>query len=189
MDNLFSSQIQTLFFSLFSRLMDKMESNTTSETITPTWVREGQRGGTGQTNSSYSGTASNSSFDSLILQAAEKYDVDPLLVKAVIHAESNFNPSAVSSAGATGLMQLMPATAAGLGVTNSLDPVQNIFGGTKLLSQLLNRYDGNVSLALAAYNAGPGAVDRYGGIPPYTETQIYVPRVLEYYRSEHIWDA
>lgn len=114
----------------------------------------------------------------LVAEAAERYGVDPALIAGVIEAESGFDPNAVSPAGATGLMQLMDATARGLGVTDRLDPRQNVLGGTKLLGQLLARYGGDVRLALAAYNAGPGAVDRYGGIPPYAETQRYVPRVL-----------
>ena len=103
--------------------------------------------------------------------------VDEALIRAVIHAESAFNAGAISSKGATGLMQLMPATAADLGVDDRLDPSKNIAGGSRYLEQLLALYDGDERLATAAYNAGPGAVARYSGIPPYTETQNYVSRV------------
>ena len=117
-------------------------------------------------------------YDNIILAAAKKYGVDPNLVKSVIKAESNFNPSAGSSAGARGLMQLMPATAAGLGCNNTSDPRQNIFAGTKYLSQMLKAQKGNVKLALASYNAGPGNVAKYGGVPPFAETQAYVKKIL-----------
>lgn len=103
--------------------------------------------------------------------------VDEALIRAVIHAESAFNAGAISSKGATGLMQLMPATAADLGVDDRLNPSENIAGGSRYLEQLLALYDGDERLATAAYNAGPGAVARYSGIPPYTETQNYVSRV------------
>lgn len=118
-------------------------------------------------------------FAPLIQQAAQKYGVDPDLISAVIQAESSFNPHAISRVGAQGLMQLMPATARALGVTNAFDPAQNIEGGTKYLRQLLDQFGGNEALAVAAYNAGPNAVKKYGNnIPPYQETQNYVKRVL-----------
>lgn len=122
-------------------------------------------------------------IDYIIKEKADKYNIDESLIKAVIKAESGFNPNAVSKAGASGLMQLMPGTARGLGVEDIFDVEQNIEGGAKYLRGMLDRFDGDKSLALAAYNAGPNAVKRYGGIPPYQETQNYVKRVLSYERN------
>jgi soluble lytic murein transglycosylase len=121
-------------------------------------------------------------YDRLIYQVASRHRVQPALVKAVIAAESNFKPNAVSRVGAQGLMQLMPATAAELGVERPFAVIDNMEGGARYLRLMLDRY-GDVTRALAAYNAGPTAVDRYGGVPPYPETQAYVARVLEYYRG------
>lgn len=123
------------------------------------------------------------SFAALFREAEARWGLPAGLVEAVAKAESGFNPQAVSRAGALGLMQLMPATARGLGVANPLDPAQNVEGGARYLRELLDRFDGNVALALAAYNAGPGAVARYGGVPPYQETQTYVNRVLAYMQA------
>lgn len=118
-------------------------------------------------------------FESLIADAATRHSVEPGLVRAVIRAESGFNPRAVSRAGAQGLMQLMPETARGLGVRDAFDPAQNIEGGTRYLRHLLDQF-GDTHLAIAAYNAGPGSVKRYGGVPPFPETQAYVRRVQSY---------
>jgi soluble lytic murein transglycosylase-like protein len=119
--------------------------------------------------------------------AAAKYGLDPALLRGLIRQESNFNPNAGSPAGAQGLCQLMPGTAAALGCTNVHDPAQNIDAGARYLRQQLDAFGGDVSKALAAYNAGPGAVQRYGGVPPYAETQNYVRQVQAYadqYRSQ-----
>jgi soluble lytic murein transglycosylase-like protein len=112
-----------------------------------------------------------------ITAAARKYGLDPALLAGLVKQESGFNPTAGSPAGARGLTQLMPGTAAGLGVTNVLDPAQSLDGGAKYLRQQLDAFGGDVARALAAYNAGPGAVNRYGGVPPYAETQNYVRAV------------
>ena len=118
------------------------------------------------------------SLDHLIYSMAQKYGVNPDLIQQVVRAESGFNAKATSSAGAMGLMQLMPSTAASYGVQNAYDPIQNLDGGTHFLKDLLDRFDGNIPLTLAAYNAGPGAVEKYNGVPPYKETQAYVQKIM-----------
>jgi soluble lytic murein transglycosylase-like protein len=122
-------------------------------------------------------------YEHIISTCATKYGVNPCLIKAVIHAESGYNPNAVSRKGASGLMQLMPGTARSLKVSNSFDPQDNVEGGVKYLRFLLDTFRGDVSLAVAAYNAGLNKVAKYGGIPPYNETRTYVNRVLSYMQS------
>jgi len=128
-------------------------------------------------------------YERAIFEAARRHRVDPNLIKAVIHVESGFNPRAVSPKGAKGLMQLMPGTARGLGVSNVFDTDQNLMGTAKLITQHLSTYSRNndeieaLVLSLAAYNAGPGAVRRFGGVPPYRETQNYVKKVMSTYRQ------
>jgi soluble lytic murein transglycosylase-like protein len=130
----------------------------------------------------------SSEYEGLIAQAAARNGLDPAVLHGLIQQESGFNPSATSGAGAQGLTQLMPATASSMGVSNPLDPAESIEGGARYLGQLMSQFGGNTADALAAYNAGPGAVQQYGGVPPYAETQSYVSSVLGYaesYRQSH----
>jgi soluble lytic murein transglycosylase-like protein len=175
-DSYFSSQMQVTMMQAMMKLLTRMmeKSGSAGESSMADLF--------GLSSTSNNKSASTDDFQKIIAKASAKYGVDSSLVEAVIQTESNFDPFAISSAGAEGLMQLMPATAEGLGVSDSMDPEQNVDGGVKLLQSLLNSYDGNVSLALAAYNAGPGAVAKYDGIPPYKETQAYVQRVLAAYK-------
>jgi soluble lytic murein transglycosylase-like protein len=127
--------------------------------------------------------AAGTDVRALAIAAAQRHGLDPNLVLAVVGVESAFQPDAVSHKGAQGLMQLMPATARELGVTDALDPAQNLDGGTRYLRMLMAQYGGDLGKALAAYNAGPGAVKRHGGVPPYRETHHYINRVLKRYQG------
>jgi len=120
-------------------------------------------------------------FDPIISEASKKYAHEAPLIKAVIKAESDFDPNAMSHKGARGLMQIMPMNYRLLNVENPFDPQQNIDGGARYLREMMDRYNGKLNLSLAAYNAGPGAVDKYGGVPPYPETNEYIERVMKYY--------
>jgi len=135
----------------------------------------------GSTSSMGPRRASVSSYDDLISDAADRHGVDFSLIKAIIRAESNFNPEAVSKKGAMGLMQIMPENLKTLKIRDPFDPRENIMGGVRYVKQLLRRFNGEISLTLAAYNAGPSAVDRYKTIPPYPETEAYVKKVLKFY--------
>jgi soluble lytic murein transglycosylase-like protein len=125
-------------------------------------------------------TTGSDSYNSIINAAATQYGIDPSVLEGLVHQESGFNPDAVSSAGAQGLTQVMPENDAADGITDPFDPTQSIYGGAKQLSEDLSEFNGNVSDALAAYNAGSAAVEQYGGIPPYAQTQNYVADVLSY---------
>jgi soluble lytic murein transglycosylase-like protein len=152
--------------------------------VTDTFTSSSSSANTTAANATSSGSVSSpKNLEEYFKEASETYGVDINLLKAIARQESNFNPSATSSAGAMGVMQLMPSTAKGLGVTNAYDAQENIMGGAKLMAQNLKKYNGDVSLALAAYNAGGGNVDKYGGIPPFKETQNYVKKVLGYYQN------
>lgn len=136
-----------------------------------------------RTRLKFAASVNPAEYDQIIKTYADKYGVNQSLIKAVIHAESGYNPKAVSPKGASGLMQLMPGTARSLKVSNSFDPKDNVEGGVKYLRFLLDTFRGDVSLAVAAYNAGLNKVAKFGGIPPYAETRTYVNRVLSYMQS------
>lgn len=158
------------------------KSNLTFEQLLAT-LSGGSSTGYAQSPSKVPYTGSEADFAGIVKDASTTYGVDEDLIRSVIRQESGFNPNAESYCGAMGLMQLMPETAADLGVKNPRDPRENIMGGVKYLKSLLDRFGGNITKALAAYNAGPGAVEQHGGVPPYPETQNYVRSILGMYED------
>ena len=159
------------------------DSQNVSTIDTAAAVTSGSQASSAASTSGNTSSSSSTSLDAYFEEAAAKYNVDVKLLKAIAHAESNFNPNATSSSGAMGVMQLMSSTAKSLGITDAYNAYDNIMGGAKVISQHLANYNGDVSLALAAYNAGSGNVAKYGGVPPFTETQNYIKKVLAYYEG------
>ena len=175
---MFNSMMVQLQRNLYENVLDKLQTALAGNHSYGT-------GGVGSGNLK----AHPSQFDAIFEEIGQRYQLDPALLKAVAQAESGFSADAVSKVGAKGMMQLMDSTAEALGVDDVFDPVQNIDGGARYLKAMLDRYNGDVSLALAAYNAGPGAVDKWGGLPPFQETQAYIPRVLNLHQQYHDWVA
>lgn len=161
----------------FQKILDATSEKNYGQSTTGNYNQYGQYG----IPSSSGEKVSHGEIDNLIEKYAAQSNIDPNFVKAVVRHESGFNPKAKSPCGAMGLMQLMPSTAKGLGVTNAYDAEQNIYGGTRYLKGLMDRFGNNKELALAAYNAGPNAVKKYNGIPPYRETQNYVKNIMATY--------
>ncbi len=157
--------------------------NLVSEKVPDQLHDEEQTVGVENTLASVWGKKAEKMFHPIITQVANQYEVDPALIKAIIWAESSFNPNAVSQKGAIGLMQLMPATAKSLGVEDCLNPEKNIDAGVRYFKQLMIRFNGDAELALAAYNAGSRRVREYQGVPPFKATQFYVKKVFEYYQE------
>lgn len=168
-DNVLKSTAQSQFGMLIkNKAAEKVNASLYTSPVVPANVQINKR-------------PSKTEILGMIKEVSNKYDVDPRLIEALVKQESGFNPNAKSKAGALGLMQLMPSTAKGLGVTDPMDARQNIEGGVKYVKSMLDRFNGNIILALAAYNAGPNAVKRYDGVPPYKETQNYVKNILANY--------
>jgi soluble lytic murein transglycosylase-like protein len=155
-----------------------LKANSAAESAMPVGSGADNQAKTNTAGKNIPNSGGNPNLEEIIGAMGQKYGVDSNLIKEVVKAESGFNSHAVSRAGAKGLMQLMPSTASSYGVRDSFDSIQNLDGGTHFLKDLLDRYQGNIPLALAAYNAGPGAVDKYDGIPPYSETQAYVKKIM-----------